>query len=31
MKNQPNLFSQELQPPNSNIQEILFVFIKNNK
>lgn len=29
MKNQPNLFSQELQPPKSNIQEILYDLITN--
>jgi len=27
MKNQPNLFSQELQPPNSSLQEVLFCLI----
>lgn len=29
MKNQPNLFSQKLQPPKSNIQEILHDLITN--
>jgi len=27
MKNQPNLFSQELQPPKSHIEEVLFCLI----
>ena len=29
MKNEPNLFSQDLPKPNSNIQEILFEMITN--